>query len=273
MQQSPKIKYTFIYAVLLYLGSTAAFAQYYQVRERVKHLQNFDNKTLHYGYFFGFNEFGFKFEYVNNYSIPYSNTLQDLTPSLNGKGYPNVELAKSMGFNVGLIGDLRINRYLNLRLEPGLYYSQRDLLYPNDSPAWFREFGGDYTNENDGIREVKSTYIHLPLLIKFSGERINNWKPYLVGGMSTSFNLSSNQKNNDDNFNNIFRLTSQTFSYEVGFGIDFYLVYFKFSPSIRGIFSIQNELIPDNLVNGRSPWTSNITHLSSQGVVINLTFE
>ena len=273
MLQSPKIKYTFIYAVLLNLGSTTAFAQYYQVRERVKHLQNFDNKTLHYGYFFGFNEFGFKFEYVNNYSIPYSNTLQELTPSLNGKGYPNVELAKSMGFNVGLIGDLRINRFLNLRLEPGLYYSQRDLLYPNDSPAWFREFGGDYTNENDGIREVKSTYIHLPLLIKFSGERINNWKPYLVGGMSTSFNLSSNQKNNDDNFNNIFRLTSQTFSYEVGFGIDFYLVYFKFSPSIRGIFSIQNELIPDNLANGRSPWTSNITHLSSQGVVINLTFE
>ena len=194
MLQSPKIKYTFIYAILLYLGSTTAFAQYYQVRERVKHLQNFDNKTLHYGYFFGFNEFGFKFEYVNNYSIPYSNTLQELTPSLNGKGYPNVELAKSMGFNVGLIGDLRINRFLNLRLEPGLYYSQRDLLYPNDSPAWFREFGGDYTNENDGIREVKSTYIHLPLLIKFSGERINNWKPYLVGGMSTSFNLSSNQK-------------------------------------------------------------------------------
>ena len=273
MLQSPKIKYTFIYAVLLYLGSTSAFAQYYQVRERVKHLQNFDNKTLHYGYFFGFNEFGFKFEYVNNYSIPYSNTLQELTPSLNGKGYPNVELAKSMGFNVGLIGDLRINRFLNLRLEPGLYYSQRDLLYPNDSPAWFREFGGDYTNENDGIREVKSTYIHLPLLIKFSGERINNWKPYLVGGMSTSFNLSSNQKNNDDNFNNVVRLTSQTFSYEVGFGIDFYLVYFKFSPSILGIFSIQNELIPDNLANGRSPWTTNIAHLSSQGVVINLTFE
>ena len=85
--------------------------------------------------------------------------------------------------------------------------------------------------------------------------------------------VQSNQKNNDDNFNNVFRLTSQTFNYEIGFGIDFYLVYFKFSPSIRGIFSIQNELIPDNLTNGRSPWTSNITHLSTQGVVINLTFE
>ena len=25
------------------------------------------------------------------------------TPSLNGKGYPNVELAKNLGFNVGLL--------------------------------------------------------------------------------------------------------------------------------------------------------------------------
>ena len=91
--------------------------------------------------------------------------------------------------------------------------------------------------------------------------------------MSTSFNLSSNQKNNDDNFNNVFRVTAQTFNYEVGFGIDFYLVYFKFSPSIRGIFSIQNELIPDNTTSGRSPWTSNITNLISRGVVINFTFE
>ena len=45
----------------------------------------------------------------------------------------------------------------------------------------------------------------------------------------------------------------------------------KFSPSIRGIFSIQNELIQDN--NSNSPWTSNIKSLLSQGFAINLTFE
>jgi hypothetical protein len=243
------------------LGSELCMGQYYRVRERVQHLQNFDNKIIHYGYFIGFNQFGYHIEYVRNYNAV-----------VNGQGYPNIELTKNLGFNVGLVGDLRINRYLNLRIEPGLYYSQRDLLYPHESGAWQRDFP-DYTSENNSIREVKSTYIHIPLLVKFSAERINNWKPYIVGGMSTSFNLSSNQKNNDDNFNNVFRITGQTFNYEVGLGIDFYLVYFKFSPSIRGVFSIQNELIPDNIANGRSPWTSNIVNLLSRGVVINLTFE
>ena len=261
MQQSPKILSLSLFLWLFFLGGHCCIAQYYRVKERVQHLQNFDKKIIHYGYFFGFNDFDYQIEYVSDYNA-----------RIRGQGYPNIELEKNLGFNVGLVGDLRINRYLNLRIEPGLYYSQRNLLYPYESAAWQRNFPS-YTSDNDGLREVKSTYIHLPLLIKFSGERINNWKPYLVGGISTSFNLSSNQKNNDDNFNNVFRVTGQTFNYEVGFGIDFYLVYFKFSPSIRGVFSIQNELIPDNGTNGISPWTSNIVNLISRGVVINFTFE
>ena len=44
--------------VFLLLGEHLSFAQYYQVRERVKHLQNFDNKTLHYGYFLGLMNLG-----------------------------------------------------------------------------------------------------------------------------------------------------------------------------------------------------------------------
>lgn len=92
-----------------------------------------------------------------------------------------------------------------------------------------------------------------------------------MAGLSTSFNLSSNQKSNDDNQNNVFRVKSKTFNYETGFGIDFYLPYFKFSPSIRGIFSINNELIQDDDI--KSPWTSNINKLFSRAVVINFTFE
>ena len=70
------------------------------------------------------------------------------------------------------------------------------------------------------------------------------------GGMSTSFNLSSNQKNNDDNFNNVFRVTGQTFNYEVGFGIDFTWSILSFPLLLEEFFSIQNELIPDNGTNG-----------------------
>ena len=236
------------FLLILTLLASSLKGQYASVKERVTNLPNFDEKTIHYGYFIGFNSYDFKFEYTDEY--------------YRINNYPDIQVNSTTGFNVGLIGDLRINRFFNIRIEPGLLYSQRDLIYPN-LPL--------FNSENDLIREVKSTYIHVPLLLKISAKRINNFKPYLLAGVSTSLNLSSNEKNNDDNYSNVFRVTSQSFNYEIGFGIDFYLVYFKFSPSIRGIFSIQNELIQDNNIN--SPWTSNIKSLLSQGVAINLTFE
>ena len=157
---------------------------------------------------------------------------------------------------------MRINKYLNLRFEPGLYYSSRELKYPE-----FPEF----TKESDQRREIKSTYIHLPLLIKVSAKRINNFKPFLMAGISTDFNLSSNQKNRNDNAGNIFRVTDQNLNYELGLGFDFYLYYFKFSPSLRGIFSFQNELIPD--ADPTSPWTGKINNMLSRGIAIIITFE
>jgi hypothetical protein len=218
------------------------------VKERIINLPNFDKRPVHYGYFLGTNQYDFKFEYITNY---YKELM-----------YKDIEVIQKNGFNVGLIGDLRVNTYFNLRFEPGLYYNQRELVYPE-----FPEF----TRESDRFREVKSTYIHLPLYIKINTKRINNFRPFLLAGISTDFNLSSNEKNSDDNASNVFRTTSQNLNYELGLGFEFYLYYFKFSPSLRSIFSFQNELIPD--ASPDSPWTGNIVNMFSRGISLIITFE
>jgi hypothetical protein len=110
----------------------------------------------------------------------------------------------------------------------------------------------------------------LPLLLKYSAKRFNNFKPYVLGGLSTSFNLSSNQNSPEDNNNGVFRLKANAFYYELGFGIDFYLPYFKFSPSVRGVFSLKNELVTDSDL--ESPWTSNIDKMSARAIFINFSF-
>ncbi len=61
------------------------------------------------------------------------------------------------------------------------------------------------------------------------------------------------------------------FFYEVGFGIDFYLEWFKFTPSIRGVFAINDELVRDKAPD--SPWTDNIAAMKPRGVFINFTFQ
>jgi len=108
------------------------------------------------------------------------------------------------------------------------------------------------------------------LLLKYSALRTGNVRPFLEGGLSANLNLSSNYSVKDDNQQQVFRMRQWNTNYEVGFGVDLYLEYFKFSPSIRGVFSLNDELIRDNDVN--SPWTSNIQSMKSRGVFINFTF-
>ena len=126
-------------------------------------------------------------------------------------------------------------------------------------------------NDSDLLREVKSTYIHFPLLLKVSTKRINNFKPFIVGGFSTALNLSSNEENPDDNSAGQFRTKKSMFFYELGFGIDFYTEWFKFTPSIRGIFAYNDEIVKDEDPN--SPWTGNVNTMKTRGVFINFTFQ
>lgn len=243
-------KIIFLTAALFCFLGNFAYAQYPEVREKIINLPTFDDRFLHYGYYVGVNSYDFKFLYEESY---YKVKFKD------------IEVQSTTGFNVGLIGDLRVNKYINIRIEPGLYYSKRDLIF-HKHPL--------FTDDSDRFREVKSTYIHLPLMVKFSAARINNFRPFVLAGISSDFNLSSNHKNIDDNFSNVFRTEPQNFNYEIGLGFDFYLFYFKFSPSIRGIFSMQNEVIPDNVNDpADSPWTGGITKMVSRGFAINFTFE
>jgi len=204
-----------------------------------------DNNLLRWGYFLGINNYDFNFDYNED--------LRD------------IYVKRSPGFSVGLIGNLRINDFIDLRFEPGLLITTRELYF---SQSYFQ--GTTFTT-SDLTREVKSTYIHFPLLLKVSTKRVNNFKPFVVGGFSTALNLSSNETNPNDNGNGQFRTTSNNLFYELGFGIDFYLYNFKFTPSIRGLFGINDELVRDEDPN--SLWTSNINTMKTRGVFMNFTFQ
>ncbi|NKI27386.1 PorT family protein [Arenibacter sp. 6A1] len=227
-----------LFTVFVFLGP-ALRAQFNE--KPVLNLQNEDEALLNWGYFLGFNQYDFKFNYKED--------TEDIL------------VRKSMGFNVGLIGELRLNKFMDLRFEPGLHYNQRDL----GSRSYFEG------EEEEAVREVKSTYINFPLLLKVSTKRLGNWKPFIIGGASTSLNLGSNEKSVEDNASGTFRMKKNTYYYEMGFGIDFYLEYFKFSPSIRGVFAINDELIRDNDPNSR--WTGNIDTMKTRGLFVNFTFE
>ena len=211
-----------------------------QKKDIVEYHQNWDKQKVFWGYYLGINKKDYKISYINN-----DGTFVNVTPSI--------------GFDVGLIGDLRLHKNINLRLEPGLSSNTKEL---------------DFTyipgGAQDSIRKVNATYLRLPLLFKFSTDRYNNIRPYTIAGVSYDYNFSSNQDNPDDNEQGEFRMKKSNFSYELGIGIDIYLPYFIFSPSIRGIFAITDELVRDEDPN--SQWTGNVDFFGTRGVFLKLAF-
>jgi hypothetical protein len=235
-----------IVIILLLVIATKGFGQSPNKlfgKDPIINLENFQKQKLYFGFYLGFNSYDFK--------IDYKTVGED------------IQVKKNTGFNVGLVADLRLQEYINLRFEPGLYYTKRDLQYP-------ASYFATTPTPSDMLREVNSTYIHFPLLLKFSSLRTGNVRPYLLGGVSATLNLSSNSKSIDDNYEELFRVKSWTTNYELGFGIDIFSEYFIFSPSIRGVFGLNDELIRDNATD--SPWTGNIESIKTRAVFINFTF-
>lgn len=221
-----------------FLISVVVLAQ----RERVENLPTFDNTRLHYGFYLGLNQNDFKLNLRNSSIID-----------------ANITVSPSAGFNVGLIADFRLHKNLNLRFEPGLVSNSKKIYFNH------------LAIPRDSVREIGSTYLHVPLLLKFSTDRYKNIRPYVLAGVSYDHNFSSNETNQDDNLAGEFRMKTHNFMYEVGLGIDVYLYFFKFSPSIRGVFAINNEVKYDE--NPNSQWTAPINFMGTRGLFINLAFE
>ena len=195
--------------------------------DRVKNIPTEDDKKLNWGYFLGLNRYGFAIEY------------EATAASIN-----QIVVAEQTGFQVGLIGEYRINNFTDLRLEPGLVISSRTLENLLDLP------------------KAKSTYINLPLLLKVSAQRFANVKPYVVAGPSVSINLNSQEKTIPQV--DVLPTKTLNYGYELGVGVDLYMPYFKFSPSIRGVFGQSNELASS---------LPGVQGIYTRGVFLMLTFE
>ena len=218
----------------LLICSQISFSQF-------KNLQNFDERDLRFGYYIGLNQYDNKVTYKNN------------TP------YP-ISVDRAEGINVGLIGELKLNKNLFLSLEPGLHANKKNIIFNERK---------EFTNYGDTLWVVKSNNIHIPLLLKYSAKRLNNFRPYLKAGLSTSINLNEIEGTLSNYGLENFKFEKFNFYYELAFGVDFYLKYFKFSPSVRGVFSLKNE-IPDNTPN--NPWTRNIDKFLTRAIFINFSF-
>ena len=114
-------------------------------------------------------------------------------------------------------------------------------------------------------KKVESTLLDFPINLKLRSERLNNMSAYLLGGGKYSIDLASQAKTKNPD---IVKLTGKDWSLEAGFGLDFYLVYFKLSTEIK--FSAG---FPDRLYHENTTYSAPINKLSTKVWLFSLNFE
>lgn len=228
---------------------TVLFSCFYTTYAQDYYLENLkieDKKRMRFGYYIGLNSVGAKMDYL---------------PNPNGESF-RLSVKPKTSFDVGLLADLRINEFLNLRFHPGVAFVEREIRFPFSETVYSKPLLE---------RIVKSNYVRLPVGIKLNARRIRNTRPFLMGSMSYNINITSEETNPEDNTSGTFRMKRNMYAWEFAIGADVYLPFFKFTTSVHGLFALNNEIVPDN--NPNSNFTRYINSMKSRGVFVRFTFE
>ncbi len=210
--------------------------------------QNVDQKKIHFGFTIGFNTMDFKLTPTMYSAIGDNSDI--LIPEIN-------DLVP--GFHVGIVSNLRLTDNLDFRFLPGIALGHRNILfYDNDQNV-------------DLEMKIESTFIDLPLTLKYKATRINNTRPYVIGGINVRNDMSRNKEFNDDKKIYI-KLKSFDIYYEIGVGVDFYLAYFKFSTEIKYSVGMLNVVSSDPH-DAYPQYANSIDKLNSRMFMVSLHFE
>ena len=211
-------------------------------KAKPKNDSNYDERLLHFGFSMGANTMDFQIK-MNSESA-----LQAEVVSL------------KPGLNIQIVTDYRPATYLDFRFLPGVSFGQRNVnFYDSTGTQW-----GE-------TQILESSFLEFPLLVKYKGMRLNNTRPYVIGGVNFRYDLAG-KKDYDDASNVSMRLKRADFYYEVGAGIDFYLPYFKLTIEAKMSNGLFDVLVHDP--DDRNPqYVNSIQSMRSQMWVLSFHFE
>lgn len=225
---------------------------------KIQHKPYIDLRPMHFGILVGMNLQDIEFENVGPQTITLEDgTTREETIVCDADRW-------NAGFSVGVLADLRLSQHLNLRFSPTMHFGAKRLLFRSLTE----------TNQEgrpiEASQDMKNTYISLPIDLKFSAERWNNYRPYITAGVNPTLNLTS--KNQE-----YIQLKRSDMFLEVGLGCDLYLPFFKFIPELKFCYSLRDALDHDHAnelqdVNLRK-YTNAVSHGYSKMIVLTFYFE
>lgn len=206
---------------------------------------NYDERLLHFGFSMGLNTMDFNVKMNPSDTNNWTAEVVSLKP----------------GLNIQIVTDYRPTTYLDFRFLPGVSFGQRNLNFYDED--------GVLVNDK---QQLESSFLEFPLLIKAKGMRLNNSRPYLIGGVNFRYDLAA-KKEYDEESDVYIRLRKADLYYEVGAGIDFYLPYFKLTIEAKMSNGLRDILVHDEPHPYHPEYVNSIESLKSQMWILSFHFE
>lgn len=233
--------------VLLFILAAPASAQH--DNRVLRNLPTVDRQRWHFGFILGVN--------FSDFLSKPSGWIDD-----DGNTWYSASSYMAPAFTVGMITDLRVVEYLNIRFTPQLSIGSRTMNYS----CWDTKGNqvGDVLSTS-----VTSTTLDVPIYIKYSAKRYGNFRPYIIVGAGPQFNL---------NIDHDREILLSPFDVQVafGFGFNLYTRYFKLCPELKfgfGVLDQMNHNHPEFEGTKAILYTNAVDKLTSRVFMLTFNFE
>jgi len=247
---------------LIIFQSQFGFAQ----SSKVKNQPAYDFAKYHFGFILAINEMHFAIKPVDG--LNYTKFDNESASEINADSAMiySIEHNPTLGFTVGIVGNLRLGNSFDLRFIPSLSFGERELEYRF---LKYRNYvQGDPLEIIDVKKNVPSTFVELPLHLKYKSKRLNNFRAYLLGGANYRIDLASQANKSKDAAEVQAKLLRSDVYGELGVGFDFYFEWFKFGTELKMSYGVLDVLKRENNI-----YTDGIDKLRSKIFQLSFTFE
>src|SRR5437773_5515081 len=204
-KKAPKMNFIYVLVILSLLVTSKIYSQ-----ERDYYQTEHDAKPYYFGITLGFNIASFHAE-------PHPPLLQ----------YDSVYVAKPLtsgGFQLRLLATARLTNRFELRFNPQLLFTERNLFYK-------LKYADPFEDTYSVTKKVESVITTFPLQLKFFSDRIGKFRVYMLGGLKADIDLASNAR--AKRAEELVKIQKYDYGFEAGLGFNFYYPSFILSPEIK----------------------------------------
>jgi hypothetical protein len=230
----------------------------------VPNLQKYDYAPYHFGFTLAANQMFFTVKPIENLQNTwfYKQSIPDLV-GVDSARVRSLESRETAGFTIGIVSNLRLGEFIDLRFLPDLSFGERELVYQIQQSQY-----GEIS-DIEVPKKIYSTFVEFPLQIKYKSMRLHNNRAYVLGGIKYTLDLASEAKKNQDEVDNKHvKIKKNDLMAELGVGFDFYTTYFKFGVELKMGYGFNDVLVREENI-----YTDTIDKLYSKMFQLSFTFE